>query len=90
MFSYLDREPVGRVPLGREGIKLSDVRGDITFEKVSFGYPTRDVNVLNEVSFTAPRGKTTALVGASGAGKSTCFHLLGHASVIRVLTVMQF
>ncbi len=53
-------------------------RGDVTFEDVTFRYPSRDVDVLRGVTFTAPRGATTALVGASGSGKSTCFHLLEH------------
>ncbi|MBC7675260.1 MAG: ATP-binding cassette domain-containing protein, partial [Rhodoferax sp.] len=46
----------------------------ITFNDVSFGYgPTP---VLHGLSFTADAGKITALVGASGAGKTTVFHLL--------------
>lgn len=48
--------------------------GDISFDKVAFRYDT-DM-VLDQVSFTIPAGKTTALVGASGAGKSTVFALL--------------
>eukprot|EP00750_Incisomonas_marina_P029302 INCI712.2.p1 GENE.INCI712.2~~INCI712.2.p1 ORF type:complete len:512 (-),score=87.21 INCI712.2:580-2115(-) len=80
VFSYLDRKPVGRAPLSSEaGLKLPDLHGDIVFDSVSFRYPSRDVDVLRSVSFAAPRGKLTALVGASGSGKSTCFHLIGHA-----------
>src|SRR5947208_2138741 len=48
---------------------LDDVRGDVVFEDVSFAYvPEKDV--LKRVSFHAPPGSTTALVGSSGAGKS--------------------
>lgn len=47
---------------------------EIRFENVQFGYDAQPV--LNGLSFTAPAGKVTALVGASGAGKSTVFHLL--------------
>ena len=47
---------------------------EIRFENVSFGYD--DTPVLKDLSFTARAGKVTALVGASGAGKSTIFHLL--------------
>ena len=47
---------------------------EIVFDKVAFGYD--GVPALREVSFTAEAGKTTALVGASGAGKSTVFNLL--------------
>ncbi len=46
----------------------------ITFDNVRFGYGERPV--LDGLSFTAEAGRVTALVGASGAGKSTVFHLL--------------
>ncbi|VDC32091.1 Lipid A export ATP-binding/permease protein MsbA [Pseudogemmobacter humi] len=47
---------------------------EIRFDEVSFGYD--ETPVLRGLSFTAPAGRVTALVGASGAGKSTVFHLL--------------
>jgi ATP-binding cassette, subfamily B, bacterial MsbA len=47
---------------------------EIRFENVSFTYPDRPV--LNGLSFTAEAGKVTALVGSSGAGKSTVFQLI--------------
>ncbi|CAF1039780.1 unnamed protein product [Rotaria sp. Silwood1] len=51
--------------------------GDIKFTNVHFSYPSRsDVPVLSELSFTAQSGQTTALVGSSGCGKSTCIQLL--------------
>jgi len=46
----------------------------ITFDAVGLSYG--DLPVLNDINFTAPAGKTTALVGASGAGKSTVFNVL--------------
>lgn len=49
-------------------------RGDIAFEQVHFAYG--DNPVLNGLTFTAPAGKITALVGPSGAGKTTVFNLL--------------
>ena len=53
------------------------VRGDIVFDHVSFAYPTRrEIKVLNDFSLHIPAGKITALVGLSGVGKSTMFHLL--------------
>ena len=49
----------------------------ITFDEVVFHYPSRqDVAALNRVSFKAQKGKTTAIVGPSGGGKSTIFKLL--------------
>jgi len=50
---------------------------DLVLENVCFSYPARpDVQVLNSMSLTIPRGKVTALVGRSGAGKSTVAALL--------------
>lgn len=51
--------------------------GDIAFDQVEFSYPSRsDVQVLNGLSFEIPKGKTIALVGKSGSGKSTIASLL--------------
>ncbi len=49
---------------------------NIRLEAVSFTYPTRETEALSQVSFQIPVGKQTALVGASGAGKSTVANLL--------------
>lgn len=54
---------------------LSEVRGEVTFEDVSFAYKP-GVDVLKHVSFHAPAGSTTALVGSSGSGKSTLIGLV--------------
>ena len=54
---------------------LADLRGDIEFENVSFEY-NPGTPVLKHVSFTAPAGTTTALVGSSGSGKSTLISLV--------------
>ncbi len=48
--------------------------GDITFEHVSFGY--EGLAVLQDVSFTIPKGSTFAILGGTGSGKSTLVHLL--------------
>lgn len=50
-------------------------RGELTFDNVAFQYSTK-IPVLNQVSFTLKPGEHVALVGASGAGKSTCVKLL--------------
>ncbi|KAG2160205.1 P-loop containing nucleoside triphosphate hydrolase protein [Suillus bovinus] len=58
------------------GLKPSKVSGEITFEEVKFHYPSRpDVPILKGIDITFPAGKTTALVGASGSGKSTIVSL---------------
>jgi subfamily B ATP-binding cassette protein MsbA len=54
---------------------LQAVRGDVAFEDVSFEY-NAGVPVLSHVSFHAPAGSTTALVGPSGSGKSTLIGLV--------------
>ena len=54
---------------------MHDVEGAIEFEDVSFEY-NPGVPVLKNVSFTAPAGSTTALVGSSGSGKSTLISLV--------------
>ncbi len=54
---------------------LTNVRGDVTFDDVSFEY-NPGAPVLKHVAFTAPAGSTTALVGSSGSGKSTLISLV--------------
>ncbi|MBL8205641.1 MAG: ABC transporter ATP-binding protein [Blastocatellia bacterium] len=54
---------------------LHEIKGEITFEGVSFEY-TENTPVLKNVSFRAPAGTTTALVGSSGSGKSTLIGLV--------------
>tara|TARA_R110002049_G_scaffold309155_1_gene517710 strand:+ start:26416 stop:28182 length:1767 start_codon:yes stop_codon:yes gene_type:complete len=51
-------------------ITLKTIKGDIQFEDVSFSYD-EGKNVLHNISFKAPAGSVTALVGSSGSGKST-------------------
>ncbi len=61
----------------KEAITLEKVNGDICFDNVSFSYNhDEDREVLDHISFVVPRGKTVALVGPSGGGKTTICHLL--------------
>lgn len=55
--------------------ELSAVKGDIAFHDVSFGYSNGD-HVLHHVDFSIPSGKTVALVGPSGGGKTTVCSLI--------------
>lgn len=63
------------VPPPREVLEVAD-RPDVVFDDVRFRYTPGGPEVLRGVSFRIPYGKTVALVGASGAGKSTCVSLL--------------
>lgn len=51
-------------------------RGTVEFKNVSFTYPGGDAPVLNDISFTAKGGSTTAIIGSTGSGKSTLLSLI--------------
>ncbi|CAF1382423.1 unnamed protein product, partial [Adineta steineri] len=56
---------------------ISAINGDIEFDNVNFSYPSREnVTALNNLKLIARANQTTALVGSSGCGKSTCVSLL--------------
>ncbi|KAF0926539.1 hypothetical protein E2562_026027 [Oryza meyeriana var. granulata] len=60
-----------------EGLTLELVKGDIEFMHISFRYPSRpDVQIFSDFTLSIPSGKTVALVGQSGSGKSTAIALL--------------
>lgn len=74
-------ETIDRVPdidsANEEGLRPESCTGEIVFEHVKFNYPSRpDVPIVKDLSITFPAGKTTALVGASGSGKSTTISLV--------------
>ncbi|PSU24387.1 lipid A ABC transporter ATP-binding protein/permease MsbA [Photobacterium kishitanii] len=56
--------------------EVERVKGDVSVQNVTFTYPTKDTPALRNVSFELPAGKTVALVGRSGSGKSTIANLL--------------
>ncbi|MHA7269471.1 ABC transporter ATP-binding protein [Arthrobacter sp. HLT1-20] len=68
----LSAEPSLSVP---RGVPAPASHG-VEFSGVSFGYPGAERPVLNNVSFTARQGQTTAIVGSTGSGKSTLLNLI--------------
>ena len=53
-----------------------DGKGVLTFDHVSFCYPGADEDVLEDITFTAKPGETTAIIGSTGSGKSTLVNLI--------------
>jgi subfamily B ATP-binding cassette protein MsbA len=74
VFELLDRVPAIQDAPG--AASLGKVRGEIQFSGLSFAYPGKDVPAVQNIHFKVPAGSTCALVGATGAGKSTLFWLL--------------
>jgi len=76
LFATIDRNP----PIDSadpSGLKPEKVTGEITLHNVKFNYPARpDVAILKDLSISFAAGKTSALVGASGSGKSTIVSLV--------------
>ncbi len=70
----LETEPGIRPP--EEPAALDQVRGEIEFRNVAFRYPGTERDVLRDVSFRARPGETVAIVGPTGAGKSTLVSLI--------------
>ncbi len=56
--------------------KLDNLKGVLSFNNVNFKYPGADENALEGLNFTAEPGKTTAIIGSTGCGKSTLIHLI--------------
>jgi subfamily B ATP-binding cassette protein MsbA len=72
VFKVIDTES----SIDREGdLKAENVQGDISFDQVHFSY-VPDEEVLKGVSFEVKKGQTIAIVGATGAGKSTIINLI--------------
>lgn len=76
MFAIIDRK--SKIDsLSTEGSSIPGFKGDIRFRGLHFSYPTRpDTSILHGLDLDVCEGQTTALVGASGSGKSTIFGLL--------------
>lgn len=83
LFRLLDRQSQID-PTSEDGNSLTHVHGDVSAQKVYFEYPRRpDVPVLRGLSLEITRGKTLAIVGTSGHGKSTIISLLERFYTIR-------
>jgi ATP-binding cassette subfamily B multidrug efflux pump len=77
IFQILDYEPTVSDPPGAP--ELPPIAGDVALERISFGYPGRQGEgreALRDVSLRVSAGETVALVGHTGAGKTTLVHLL--------------
>ncbi len=57
-------------------IAISPLKGDIEFKEVSFAYPNSNHDALTQVSFKVPAGRTLAITGRTGSGKSTIANLI--------------
>lgn len=55
---------------------IEDKKGYVEFKDVSFRYPDADTEILEDITFTAKPGETTALIGSTGSGKSTVVNLI--------------
>ncbi len=60
----------------KEAQKLEAPKGVVKYDNVAFAYPGADENVLENISFEAKPGQTTAIIGSTGCGKSTLVQLL--------------
>ncbi len=76
VFEILDEKPEA-LDIVAEQTNLIRVEGNVRFEDVAFTYPSRkEIQVLKNITLTAKKGETVAIVGPSGSGKSTLISLL--------------
>ena len=73
VFALLDAEEIAPDP--KDPVRLGKVRGDVAFRHVSFSYSPQ-VPLIQDLSFDAKPGQTVAIVGPTGAGKTTLVNLL--------------
>ncbi len=75
VYEIMDMVPL--VKDGEEVVDIPDIEGNVEFDHVTFAYPDEpDVDILKDVSFKAGKGETIALVGPTGAGKTTIVSLI--------------
>ena len=66
--SIKDKETIKKLDKNKKGL--------VEFRNVSFRYPDADTEILEDITFTAEPGKTTAIIGSTGSGKSTVVNLI--------------
>ncbi|GAB2264092.1 hypothetical protein Droror1_Dr00026226 [Drosera rotundifolia] len=77
IFKIIDHKPGIDRNNETDKIELESIRGQLDLKNVDFSYPSRpDVKILNNFTLSVPAGKTIALVGSSGSGKSTVVSLI--------------
>ncbi len=84
IFSLIDQDEKVSEPLSPE---RGEIKGNIEFRRVSFSY-NRDEKVLRDVSFSVREGETVAIVGATGAGKTSLLHLLERFYEVKEGTIL--
>ena len=77
LFDVIEREPSLNYDDFDPNLNVTNLTGEIEMKNVKFAYPSRpDITVLDDFSFTFKPGKTTAIVGSTGSGKSTIIQLI--------------
>lgn len=75
IIEVLEIEPGIKDPEAPEKVK-EDMKGTVEFRDVCFGYEDAESYVLTDISFTAEKGKVTAIIGSTGSGKTTIANLI--------------
>jgi ATP-binding cassette subfamily B protein len=75
VFNLIDDESLPEKDFGK---LATPIKGDIKFSNVSFAYQ-QDQNIIHNISFDVPAGKTVAIVGSTGSGKTTIINLLNRS-----------
>lgn len=69
---FLEEKPA----IQNNSLAPTNIEGNIVFNKVSFTYEDTNITALNNISFTIKKGRTIAILGKTGSGKSTIVNLI--------------